>query len=315
MGTSPLPDSSCGYNVAEARVSRRRAVLMVVTSATLFGLMAFCAKLASRQIPGTQVAFIRFTIGSLPFLLIRRYRREALTFDRFDLLFYRGFFGGVAVLFYFLAIAHIPVGVATLLNYTAPIFSGLFAALFIGELVKPATAIPLAVAFTGVVLVVHAHAAPGEFLGFGKWHLLGICSAVLSGAAVTAVRVARRTESSWSIYASFTLFGWLAAAPFALWSWKQPTRMEWGFLIAVAISSIGAQLLMTSALRWVDAVTTGAISQLAVIVSMLLGTVWLHERTTAAGALGSLLTIGGVLAVILLNATPEPSAFDEPAEQ
>src|ERR1041384_6132194 len=41
---------------------------------------------------------------------LRRGDRRALTWQRRDLLFYRGFFGGVAVLLYFLAIDHIPVG-------------------------------------------------------------------------------------------------------------------------------------------------------------------------------------------------------------
>ena len=38
-------------------------------------------------------------------------------------LLYRGVFGGVAVLLYFLAIEHMPVGMATLLNYSSPIWS------------------------------------------------------------------------------------------------------------------------------------------------------------------------------------------------
>jgi len=303
-------------NLIEAATSsRHRAVLMLAASATLFGLMAFSAKLSSARLSGAQIAMVRFTIGAIPFVVVARYRREALTFQRIDLLFYRGFFGGVAVLFYFVAISHTPVGFATLLNYTAPIFSGLFAAIFIGESVRARAVIPLIVAFVGVFLVVRANALPGEALGFGRWQLLGLCSAILSGAAVTAIRVARRTESSWSIYASFTMFGWLATAPFAIAQWKHPTLTEWGLLLAVGITSIGAQLLMTSALRWVDAVTAGAISQLAVIISMLLGALWLNERPTLMGIIGSLLTIGGVLMVILVTSKPVPSGFDEPAEQ
>lgn len=288
---------------------------MLVASATLFGLMAFSAKLASARLSGAQIAMVRFSVGAIPFLAVARYRREAWAFQRTDLLFYRGFFGGVAVLFYFVAISHIPLGLATLLNYTAPIFSGMFAAIFIGESVRARAVLPLLLAFAGIFLVVRANALPGEALGFGRWELLGLFSAILSGAAVTAIRVARRTESSWSIYASFTLFGWLATVPFAIAQWKHPTLTEWGLLLAVGITSIGAQLLMTSALRWVDAVTAGAISQLAVIISMFLGALWLSELPTVMGMAGSLLTIGGVIMVIILTSKPVPSAFDEPAEQ
>ena len=57
-------------------------------------------------------------------------------------------------------------------------------AFFIGEPMRARAAIPLAVAFTGVFLVIRGHASPGEMVGFGTWEVLGLTSAVLSGAAV-----------------------------------------------------------------------------------------------------------------------------------
>lgn len=288
---------------------------MLVASSTLFGVMAFLAKLASARLGGAQIAMIRFAISLAPALIVPSYRKAAFTFTRIDLLFYRGFFGGLAVLFYFLAIEHIQVGIATLLNYSAPIFSGLFAALFIGERIRPRVIIPLIVAFTGIALVVHAHAAPGDALGFGRWELFGLASAVLSGAAVTAIRMARRTESSWSIFASFSLFGLLATAPVAIPTWRQPNSSEWVILFGVGIVSIGAQLLMTSALRWVETVTAGVIAQFGVIVSMILGAIWLSEIPTPLALVGSTLTIAGVVAVMTVTSHPKPTAFEEAPEQ
>lgn len=284
---------------------------MLVVSATLFGVMAFFAKLAATRLGGAQVAMVRMAIGLAPALLIPAYRRAAFTFQRVDLLFYRGFFGGVAVLFYFIAIAHIPVGIATLLNYTAPIFSGFFAALFIGEKLQTRIVVPLAVAFTGVILVVRAQGTSGNVIGFGRWELLGLASAVLSGAAVTAIRMARRTESSWSIFASFSFFGLLATLPVAIPTWQNPTPREWLYLVAVGVVSIGAQLLLTSALRWVETVVAGVINQFAVIVSMILGALLLEEHLPPLALAGSALTIGGVVAVMTVTSKPQPSGFDE----
>jgi drug/metabolite transporter (DMT)-like permease len=289
---------------------RRKAMLMLVASAFFFGLMAFLAKLSSERLSGGQVAMLRFALSSLPFLLIPRIRRASFTFGRVDLLFYRGFFGGLAVLCYFVAIEHIPVGVATLLNYTSPIFSGLFAALFIGEPVRPRIAFPLAIALAGVFLVVRGHAAPGELIGFGRWEAVGLASAVLGGAALTAIRIARRTEGSWAVYASFSLFGLLATAPFGIWTWRQPTVREWVLLTAVAVSSIAAQLLMTHAFRWIENLTQGVIAQLAVVVSMILGALLLGEALNVVIILGSALTIGGVVAVMTISS--RTAALEEP---
>ena len=283
--------------------AQSRALLWLVASAVMFGAMAFTAKLASARLSGPQVAMIRFAVGLAPVLLIPRIRRTALNYTRLDLLLIRGFFGGVAVLFYFICIQHSSVGVATLLNYTAPIYSGLFSMIFIGERFSAKVLIPMPIALTGVFLVVHAHAHPGEVLGFSRWELIGALSAVCSGAAVTAIRAARRGESSWSIYGSFCLLGLLTTMPQGLTSWRNPSVDEWWSLAAMSLLAIGAQLTMTFSLRWVDAMTVGVISQLAVLVSMVLGALFINEPITTMAAIGAALSIGGVAGVTFVQAT------------
>jgi len=285
-----------------------RALLLMVASATLFGLMAFSAKIASQRVSGPQVAMIRMAVGLLPALAVPRWRRAAMHFPRVDLILYRGFFGGLAVMLYFLAIQHIDVGVATLLNYTAPIWSGLFSMLFIGERFSARVLIPLPIALLGIVLVVHAHASPGDVLGFGRWEIVGACSAIASGFAVTAMRAARRGENSWSVYASFCLLGLFVNLPMALAQWKTPRGAEWLAIAATSIFAMGAQLLMTFSLRWVDVVTVGVISQLAVLVSMALGSLFLGDRITLFAAIGAALTIGGVAGVTYVTSLAAPRA-------
>lgn len=275
--------------------------MLMVCSAVLFGAMAFAAKLAAARLSGSQVAMIRFATGLLPALLIPRFRRSAFTFQRLDLLFYRGFFGGLAVLCYFLAIEHIHVGVATLLNYTAPLFSGIFSIVFLHERISPKVLLPMPIALAGVLLVVHANAKPGDILGFHLWELVGLASAVLSGAAVTAMRAARQGENSWAVYTSFCLLGTLLTAPFAIATWQNPTADEWMSLTATSVFAIGAQLLLTFSLRWVDAMTVGVISQLAVIVAMVLGVTLLHEVLSTEAIAGAVLTIGGVVGVVYVT--------------
>jgi len=273
----------------------------MVGSALLFGAMAFAAKLASARLSGSQVAMIRFATGLAPALLIPRYRRSAFTFTRWDLLLYRGIFGGLAVLCYFIAIEHINVGVATLLNYTAPLFSGIFSIFFLHERISPKVLLPMPFALAGVFLVVHANARPGDIFGFGTWELVGALSAVFSGAAVTAMRAARKGENSWAVYTSFCLFGTLICAPLALATWKSPTADEWLALAATSLFAIGAQLLLTFSLRWVDAMTVGVMSQLAVVVAMLLGVTLLDERLSMMAIAGAALTIGGVVGVVYVT--------------
>lgn len=282
----------------------RSPLAYTALSAVSFAIMAISAKFAARSLPGDQIAFVRFGFMLLPMLLVPGLARRALTYERLDLLVYRGLFGGVAVLLYFLALAHVPVGTATLLNYSSPIFSILFAARFLGETVQRWVLAPAALAFVGVAMVTGSFQNGGLLAHFGLWEAVGLASAVLSGAAVAAIRAARRTESSWSIYGSFTLFGLLATAPFGLVHWRSPSAEAWIWLAAVGASSVAAQLLMTYAYRWVTNVQAGAMAQLTVLFAFALGAGLLGEPFGPDQAIGSLLTLAGVVGVVRLQATP-----------
>jgi drug/metabolite transporter (DMT)-like permease len=161
--------------------------------------------------------------------------------------------------------------------------------------------LPTPIALLGVFLVVRAHAGPGELLGFGRWELIGMASALFSGAAVTAMRAARQGENSWAVYTSFCLFGTILTAPLAMATWKNPTFDEWQSLAATSLFAIAAQLLLTFSLRWVDAMTVGVISQLAVVVAMVLGVTMLDESISALAIAGAALTISGVVGVVYVT--------------
>src|SRR5262249_30120695 len=202
-------------------------------------------------------------------------------------LFLRGGYGGAAVLCYFLAIEHLPVGVATLLNYTAPVFTALYAALFLGEPVRPTTLGALVLTTTGVAFVIKGPAPPGS-LGRGIWHWVGVWSSVLSGAAVATIREVRRTDGSWEIFAAFCLGGALISAVPAAVAWKAPTSAEWLALVAVGLVSVVAQLMMTYALRFVRAAIAGVVAQLTPVAALAMGYVLFHEKMAGLSAFGAL---------------------------
>lgn len=280
-----------------------KPLAMTGVAAVCFGLMAVAAKLASQGLGGSQVAFLRFVFMTLPVIFVPGVARKTFTYTRLDLLLYRGVFGGTAVLLYFLAIAHVPVGIATLLNYSAPIWSVAFAAGFLGEKTSRGLLLPLVAALAGVALVILGGQGGGA-LRLGRWEAVGLGSAVLSGAALTAIRAARRTEGSWAIYGSFTLFGLLATAPFGLAGFKAPSPREWLLIAAVGVLSVIAQLLMTWAYRWLTNLQAGVMAQLTVVVSMLVGVLWLGDRLTGLQVVGSLLTLSGILGVVWMQSTP-----------
>jgi drug/metabolite transporter (DMT)-like permease len=267
------------------------ASLLLVCAALLFAVMAVVAKTAAATLPGPEVAFVRFAIGLVVCGIASRHVAMRAT-NKLGLLL-RGAYGGAAVLLYFLAIAHLPVGVATLLNYTAPVFTALYAGLFLGETVKTATLGALALTTTGVGLVIYG-LAPAGSLGFGPWQMVGVGSAVLSGAAVATIREVRKTDGSWEIFAAFCVGGALVTAVPTAVAWVNPRPIEWALLIAVGLISVMAQLLLTYSLRFVRAPVAGVVAQLTPVAALAMG--WILFRETIAGLamVGAAVTLAGV---------------------
>ena len=185
------------------------------------------------------------------------------------------------MLLYFLAIAHLPVGIATLLNYTAPVFTAIYAAAFLGEPVTRPTLGALGLTSVGVVLVIGG-TAPAGALGFGPWQVVGIASAMLSGAAVATIRQVRKTDGSWEIFAAFCIAGAVITGPPAMLQWVRPRPEDWAALVGVGMLSLVAQLLMTHALRYVRAAVGGVIAQLTPVASLALG--WVLFGSASGGS-------------------------------
>jgi drug/metabolite transporter (DMT)-like permease len=249
------------------------------------------------------VAFVRFVVGlvacAAAALRVRFQARNKLG------LVLRGAYGGTAVLLYFLAIAHLPVGIATLLNYTMPVFAALYAAVFLREAVARGTLVALAITTVGVAMVITGSAPAGGF-AIGVWHLVGLGSAMLSGAAVATIRQVRKTDGAWEIFAAFCIAGALVTGPPAIAAWKWPVAAEWAALVGVGVTSVVAQLLMTYALRYVRAALGGVIAQLTPVAALALGWLWLGERLGALAISGAALTLAGVTLGTYLASEREP---------
>jgi drug/metabolite transporter (DMT)-like permease len=281
--------------------------LVLVGASLLFAVMAMLAKLAARRLPGPEVAFIRFAIGcgSVGIAALRvRLRAE----NKRGLV-QRGLLGGTAVLCYFLAIEHLPVGIATLMNYTAPVFTALWAALLLAEPLDPKVGAALAITTAGVAMVVTGNGG-GSALGLGRWELVGVLGAILSGAAVATIREVRRTDGSWEIFGAFCFAGALITGIPTLRSWVQPSAAEWVLVLLVGLVSVAAQLGMTWSLRYTRAAVAGIITQLTPVAALALGAGLLGERIAGIALAGAAITVGGVTWGALLAAQPQGDELD-----
>ena len=280
--------------------ARPRGGIILVGSAVLFAIMATAAKIASAHVSGTETAFLRSLFGILACVGHHLFVQRLVARNKVG-LFLRGATGAVAVYCYFLAIEHLPVGIATLLNYTMPVFSAIWAALFYRHRLGRRTAIALVFTTVGIGAVIHGQAPPGS-LGLGPWELCGMCGAILSGLSMVFIAELRKTDGSWEIFAAFSVACMLVAAPQAIAHWTWPGGGAWAALAVMGVASVSAQILMTYAMREVSATLSGIVNQITPVTSLLLGLVLLGERFGTVTSIGIALTLfGGSLGAMLAS--------------
>ncbi len=301
----------------------RRAPLLLLVSALSFGIMAFLSKLATARYDGAALAVVRFAIGLVVVLGLQGAGVIRLTPKRHVLLVARGLLGGIAVLLWYLSMEHLGAGLATLLNYTSPLFTLVIARLWLNEQLTRRALFALLVACFGVVLVVDGQAGLGLFVEpppgrpeiSVTWVLIALGSAVLSGAAVTAIRALRSAEppeTPWNIFVYFCAFGMLCGGA-AAERWSEPTTNDVVLFLAIGVTAIVGQLAMNQALRHVAAAIHGVTAQLGVLVAGGLGWIFLGESWRPSSLVGGALTlIAAVLATSAAQPAPRPSARGAP---
>jgi drug/metabolite transporter (DMT)-like permease len=284
---------------------RARARALLFGAGVLFGLSAVLAKLASRGglMSGGQVTLVRFLVGIVAVLALFAVRPGTFRPVRYGLLASRGLFGGLAALLYFLSIALIPAGEATLLNNTFPIWAVLISFFLLGERPTFHLAVALLIASAGVFLVLGG----GELtFGLGPGELLGIASAAFGGAAVTSIRALRATDNAPTIFFAMSLGGVLVSIPFGFAAWPREAT-PWLAAGGVGLVAFLAQLLMTEAYGALSVAEAALWQQLTPIASFAWG-LSIGERFTGMTAVGVLLGIAGVVYGSLLGHAPRPGA-------
>ncbi|HET8541685.1 MAG TPA: DMT family transporter [Anaeromyxobacter sp.] len=303
-GEQASADRPFGAAAAAPVHARARARALLFGAGVLFGLSAVLARVATLAgMSGGQVTLARFGLGLAFVAGLFAARPGTFRPRRKGLLVSRGLFGGFAALLYFLAIARIPAGEATLLNNTFPIFAVVISLFVLNERPTVHLSIALLLASAGVFLVLGGGSV-GFALGTGE--LLGIASAITGGAAVTSIRALRATDNAPTIFFAFAVGGFLVSIPFALGPWPS----AWAPYVAtlgVAIVAFVAQLFMTEAYGALS-VPEAAIWQQLTPIASYLWALTLGEPVGWTTVIGVLLGVAGVAYGTVLGHAPRDAS-------
>jgi drug/metabolite transporter (DMT)-like permease len=259
-------------------------VKYMLMASFMFAIMGAFAKLASEHMSSIEVVFFRNIAGVILIGFAVLKKPMVQVGGKPWLLFFRGFMGFTALLAFFYNIAHIPLGDAITFSKTSPIFTAIFAWIFLNEKLSLKAWLAIAVGFVGILLIT----APTG-IGFSKYDILGIFSGIGAALAYTSIRELRNYYDTRAIVLSFMGVGTagplvlffispylhMPSLDFMLGTFVMPQGVVWIYVIGMGIFATISQLLMTKAYSQTKAGIVGAVSYsnilFAIVVGVLLG--------------------------------------------
>ncbi len=272
---------------------------MLIASFT-FAIMGAFAKLASAHMSSLEVVFFRNIAGVVLVGAAVLKKPMSHVGGKPFLLFFRGFMGFTALLAFFYNIAHIPLGDAMTYSKTSPIFTAIFAFVFLHEKLSFKGWIAVFIGFIGILFITQPTG-----VGFSKYDLLGIFSGVGAALAYTSIRELRSYYDTRAIVLSFMLTGTIgpiilfiispyltiSELDFMLGKFVMPEGIVWFYVIAMGVFATISQLLMTKAYGETKAGIVGAVSYTNILFSILVGIV-------LGDAFPSMITSFGIILIV-----------------
>jgi drug/metabolite transporter (DMT)-like permease len=203
------------------------------------------------------------------------------------LLVARSLSGLCGVFLYFLALGHLNLADASLLNKTSPFFVAVFAVLILKEPFDRRMVPVLIAAFAGAALVIKP-----SFDVVNLPALAGLASGAFAGLAYVLVRSMKGRESPNRIIFTFSLVSCLATAPFLVAAPPSPTAAQWAALLGTGVFAAGGQYGLTFAYHHARASRISVFTYLHVLFAVGVGFALFDERPDLLTVLGGALIIG-----------------------
>ncbi len=300
----------------EGRLDERPGLgyLMVATAATLFAVNGTVSKVVlGSGLSSLELTQIRSTGAAAGFLLLLLlFSRKRLCVDRRELAFLV-LFGVTGVAFvqwlYFAALEHLPVGIALLIQFTAPLFVALFARFVYREHIGRRIWVALLLCTTGLSVVV-------ELWSGVAFSTIGITAAFGAAFALAAYMLMAERERRQRDPASLSFYGFLFAAIF--WAIVQPLwRFPWDVLdnrvslqgnlsdrtapvwaLVTFVVIVGTMItfsLLTGALRHIPATPASIVATLEPVLATVVAWLWLGESFGATQLVGGGIVLAGIV--------------------
>ena len=215
----------------------------------------------------------------------------------------RGFSGMIALTLFFYTIHHLPIAIASTLQYLAPIFTILLASIFLKDRISIAQWICIFIALIGVFIIGLSKLEISSLASkiSWSWIIVGVISAVFSGIAYISVVRLKATETPLNIVIYFPMLSLPVMGIWSCFDFVIPQYEEWIYLLLLGIFTQIAQVLMTRAFMTADIGIVSPFQYLGSIYALLIGFYFFDESLPFLSILGILFILLGVLVNIFVK--------------
>jgi len=258
-------------------------------SSLAFALMQICVKYLP-HIPAHELILFRSIVSIVLSVAMLQKLGIPLLGNNKKVLMMRGIFGTTALLLFFYTLQNIPLASAVTLQYLSPIFTALFAAIFLKEKMQIKQWLYFGISFAGVALI----------KGFDErisltFMLIGICSAMFSGMAYTCIRQLKDTEHPVVVVLYFPLVAIPIMLVLSYFNWVTPQGTDWLYLLLMGLFTQIAQILMTKGIQSGVANKMISLKYVGTIYALIIGYLIFGESYSIMSLLGIAMVIAGVV--------------------
>ncbi|AXI43082.1 DMT family transporter [Sulfitobacter sp. SK011] len=265
-------------------------IFWMLVTGLCFIMVTALVKYMGPRLPAAEAAFLRYAMG-LVFLLpaINALRSAHLTRRHWSLFGLRGIFHSMGVMLWFFAMTRIPIAEVTAMNYLAPIYVTIGAAVFLGERLAARRIVAVCLGLLGAAIILR----PG-FREVSMGHLAMLFAAVVFAGSYLLAKILADEVKPAVVVAMLSIFVTIGLAPFALSVWIMPTWHEITILAGVAFFATAGHYTMTLAFAAAPVTVTQPVTFLQLIWATALGAITFDEAIDIWVVIGGFVILGSV---------------------
>lgn len=271
------------------------AVALVLGANLLFSAVDTSTKwLLGAGLVVFQLAFMRYAVHFAITLVERVLRGKptaSLPRSVRGLMVLRSFCLVSATLANFVALGHLSLAVTSALLYTSPLFICVFARVILGEAIRPAHLVSIALGLVGALIILWPFGEPLN------WYAVLMLYPAMGMALYQVLSRKLAPHVTPAVLQFYTgAMGTVALLPFAALSWQMPsTGTEWGLLIAIGAFAWAGHEALTRAHAYAPASTLAPFGYSFVFYVTFAGIIVFSYIPTLSTLIGAgLIILGGL---------------------